>query len=82
MIPFDYISGCVRNDKSVMIILRNNKRMIGKIINYDKHLNLLLENVNEIKFVGENFSELIKIKSKFISKVFLRGDNIVLILII
>ncbi|CAC27096.1 small nuclear ribonucleoprotein SM D2 [Guillardia theta] len=82
MIPFDYISGCVRNDKSVMIILRNNKRMIGKIINYDKHLNLLLENVNEIKFVGENFSELIKIKSKFIPKVFLRGDNIVLILII
>mmetsp|Transcript_17470 Transcript_17470/g.39560 ORF Transcript_17470/g.39560 Transcript_17470/m.39560 type:complete len:83 (-) Transcript_17470:8-256(-) len=82
MTPYDFLTASIKNNKNVMLVLRNNKRIIGKVVNYDKHLNLLLDNVIEIKFNAEKFSDSIKIKSQFMSKVFLRGDNIVLILII
>ena len=58
----------------VLINCRNNKKLLGRIKAYDRHCNMVLENVTEFwTEKGENRQR------KFV-KLFLRGDTVVVIL--
>jgi small nuclear ribonucleoprotein len=56
-------------DKSVLLRLRNNKTVKGNLVDFDVHMNLTL---NDAEDVSEE-------KSTKLGKILLRGDNILAI---
>jgi len=66
--PLDTLN--TARNKTVIVELKNNKQLIGKLKAFDIHINTVLEDVEE-RENGE-------IKRK-LGKVFVRGDTIVLI---
>ena len=71
MIMADEISTLMTNskDKVVLLRLRNNKTVQGTLKDFDIHMNLTLENAED---VSED-------NKKQLGKVLLRGDNILAI---
>ena len=57
-------------DKRIIVELKNNKQYIGKLISFDIHINIVLEDVEE-RFNGEMTRKL--------GNVFIRGDTITVI---
>ena len=57
-------------DKRVLVELKNNKQYIGKLISFDIHVNIVLEDVEE-RANGEMTRKL--------GTVFIRGDTITII---
>ena len=56
-------------DKSLLLRLRNNKTVKGTLIDYDVHMNLTLEDAEDITEESPNK----------LGKILLRGDNILAI---
>ena len=56
-------------NKSILLRLRNNKTVKGNLLDFDVHMNLTLEDVED---VSED-------KSQKLGKILLRGDNILAI---
>ena len=67
----DEISNLMNKNKqkSILLRLRNNKTVKGKLVDYDVHMNLTLENAEDISDE----------KSQKLGKILLRGDNILAI---
>ena len=56
-------------NKSVLLRLRNNKTVKGSLVDFDVHMNLTLDNAEEIS----------EETSQKLGKILLRGDNILAI---
>jgi len=67
----DEISNLMNKNKhkSILLRLRNNKTVKGDLLDFDVHMNLTLENAED---VSED-------KSQKLGKILLRGDNILAI---
>ncbi|KAF7436982.1 mRNA splicing protein [Pleurotus ostreatus] len=96
--PLSVLQQAVRNHTQVLISLRNNKKLLARVKAFDRHSNMVLENVKEVNGASafnvdtykdplQMWTELPKGKNKkpvnkdrFISKMFLRGDSVILIL--
>lgn len=79
--PLSVLQQSVRNHTQILIALRNNKKLLARVKAFDRHSNMVLENVKEMwtevpKGKGKNPVN----KDRFISKMFLRGDSVVLVL--
>ncbi|KAJ3737052.1 hypothetical protein DFJ43DRAFT_1049040 [Lentinula guzmanii] len=79
--PLSVLQQAVRNHAQVLISLRNDKKLLARVKAFDRHCNMVLENVKEM------WTEIPKGKNKkpvnkdrFISKMFLRGDSVILVL--
>ncbi|KAJ3825731.1 hypothetical protein F5878DRAFT_526454, partial [Lentinula raphanica] len=77
--PLSVLQQAVRNHAQVLISLRNDKKLLARVKAFDRHCNMVLENVKEM------WTEIPKGKNKkpvnkdrFISKMFLRGDSVIL----
>ena len=57
-------------DKRIIVDLKNNKQYIGKLISFDIHINIVLEDVEE-RMKGEMVRKL--------NAVFIRADTITVI---
>ena len=57
-------------DKRIIVELKNNKQFIGKLISFDIHINIVLDDVEE-RMNGEMIRKL--------NTVFIRGDTITII---
>ena len=57
-------------DKRIIVELKNNKQFIGKLISFDIHINIVLDDVEE-RMNGEMVRKL--------NTVFIRGDTITII---
>ena len=57
-------------DKRIIVELKNNKQFIGKLVSFDIHINIVLDNVEE-RMNGEMVRKL--------NTVFIRGDTITII---
>lgn len=83
--PFTVLYKAVRNNTQILINVRNNHKLIGRVKAYDRHMNLLLEDVKEMwtetSKGGRNKSSRGTAinKDRYISKMFLRGDSVILI---
>ncbi|KAL0238035.1 hypothetical protein GEMRC1_012509 [Eukaryota sp. GEM-RC1] len=82
--PFSLLLESVKNHSQVLINLRNNRKLIGRVRAFDRHMNMVLESVQEIWTENvpseEDKSKSVpKIHDRFISKMFLRGDSVILI---
>lgn len=82
--PMSLLQNAVNNGNPVVISCRNNHKLIAKVKAFDRHCNLILENVKELwtESVRNNKGKKIKSTSKerFVSKMFLRGDSVVIVL--
>lgn len=66
--PLDALNNA--RGKKVLIECKNNKQLLGKLVAFDIHINLVLEECEE-RFNGEVTRKL--------GQVFIRGDTIVLV---
>lgn len=46
--PLSILQQSVLNQTQVLINCRNNKKLLGRVHSFDRHMNLILENVREM----------------------------------
>uniref|UniRef100_A0A0K0EU86 Small nuclear ribonucleoprotein Sm D2 n=2 Tax=Strongyloides TaxID=6247 RepID=A0A0K0EU86_STRVS len=83
--PLSILTNAVRQNTQVLINCRNNKKLLGRVKAFDRHFNMILEDVRELwtetpkTGKGKKKGQAIA-KDRFISKMFLRGDSVILVL--
>merc|ERR1711916_394145 len=81
--PLSMLADVVKNATQVLISLRNNRKLLCRVRAFDRHFNMVLENVNVFwtekgsKGKGKKRAEDVE-KEMFVSKMFLRGASVVL----
>ncbi|CAH0597665.1 small ribonucleoprotein particle protein SmD2 [Anticarsia gemmatalis] len=82
--PLSVLTQSVKNNTQVLINCRNNKKLLGRVKAFDRHCNMVLENVKEmwteVPRLGKGKKGKAVNKDRFISKMFLRGDSVILVL--
>ncbi|VDK19491.1 unnamed protein product [Anisakis simplex] len=83
--PLSILTQSVKNNAQVMINCRNNRKLLGRVKAFDRHCNMVLENVKEmwteLPKTGKGKKKAKPVaKDRFISKMFLRGDSVILVL--
>lgn len=76
--PMSLINESMISRTPVIISLRNNHKIIARVKAFDRHCNMVLENVKELwtEKRGKNSVNC----ERFISKLFLRGDSVIVVL--
>jgi len=82
--PFAVLYNAVRGNTQILVNVRNNHKILGRVKAYDRHMNLLLEDVKEMwteySKGGKNKQRGTAMnKDRFVSKMFLRGDSVILV---
>lgn len=82
--PFSVLFQAVKNNSQILINVRNNHKLLARVKAYDRHFNLLLEDVKEmwtdVSKGGKGRERRTAInKDRYVSKMFLRGDSVILI---
>ncbi|OEH75852.1 small nuclear ribonucleoprotein [Cyclospora cayetanensis] len=82
--PLTLLSRCVLDNSQVLINCRNNRKLLARVKAFDRHCNLLLTDVremwSEVSRGGGKRKQKVVNRDRFISKLFLRGDAVILIL--
>lgn len=83
--PLSVLTQSVKNNTQVLINCRNNKKLLGRVKAFDRHCNMVLESVKEmwteVPRTGKGKKKVKPVnKDRFISKMFLRGDSVILVL--
>ncbi|KAF2767670.1 Sm-like ribonucleoprotein [Teratosphaeria nubilosa] len=83
--PLSLLQTAVRNHTQVLISCRNNRKLLARVKAFDRHCNMVLENVKEMWSETPRLSDGKKgrpvNKDRFVSKMFLRGDGVILVLL-
>ncbi|KAL7440226.1 hypothetical protein ACHAXM_007031 [Skeletonema potamos] len=88
--PFSVLYKAVKGNTQVLINVRNNHKLLGRVKAYDRHMNLLLEDVKEMwteyskggsksRNNNNNKRGTAINKDRYVSKMFLRGDSVILV---
>lgn len=83
--PLSVLTTSVKANSQVLINLRNNRKLLAHVKAFDRHMNMLLENVKELwteipkTGKGKKGAQPVY-RERFISKMFLRGDSVILVL--
>ncbi|CCI46241.1 unnamed protein product [Albugo candida] len=83
--PLSILMHSVKNNSQVLINVRNNHKLLARVKAFDRHCNMVLENVKEMwtevpkSGKGKKSGKPVN-KDRFVSKLFLRGDSVVLVL--
>ena len=82
--PLSLLAKAVKTNSNVLINCRHNRKLFGKVRAFDRHMNLVLENISEMwtemPKAGKGKRSRAENKERFIPKMFLRGDSIIVIL--
>ena len=83
--PLSVLTQSVKHNTQVLINCRNNRKLLARVKAFDRHFNMVLENVKEMwteaPKTGKGKAKAKPVnKDRFISKMFLRGDSVILIL--
>jgi small nuclear ribonucleoprotein D2 len=83
--PLSLLQTAVRQHAQVLISTRNNRKLLARVKAFDRHCNMVLENVKEMWSETPRNADGKKGKpmnrDRFISKMFLRGDSVILVLL-
>ena len=80
--PLSLLKEAVRTNSQILIYCRNNRKLQGRIRAFDRHMNNILKAVCEVwseMMKGKNKTHKLRNRERYISKMFLRGDSIILI---
>lgn len=84
--PLSILTQSVRNNTQVLVNCRNNRKLLARVKAFDRHCNMVLENVKEMwtelpkSGKGQKKKGKPVNKDRYISKMFLRGDSVILVL--
>lgn len=78
--PLSLLTECVKDGSQVLVSCRNNRKLLGRVRAYDRHCNLVMETVTEIWPETNKKGKASINRDRFIPKMFVRGDSVVLIL--
>ena len=82
--PMSLIQNAVTSSTPIVVSCRNNHKLIGRVKAFDRHCNMVMENVKELwtENVKNGKGKIIKTVSKerFVLKMFLRGDSVIVVL--
>ena len=82
--PLSVLTQSVKNNTQVLINSRNNKKLLARVKAFDRHCNMVLENVKEMwtetPKSGKGKKAKPVNKDRYIAKMFLRGDSVILVL--
>merc|ERR1712142_494479 len=82
--PLRILNESVTNNTQVLINCRNNKKLLGRVKAFDRHFNMVLESVQELwvekpkTAKGQKKAQPVN-KERYISKMFLRGDSVIIV---
>ncbi|KAG0365306.1 Small nuclear ribonucleoprotein Sm D2 [Gamsiella multidivaricata] len=80
--PLSVLQQSVKNHTQILISCRNNRKLLARVKAFDRHCNMVLENVKEmwteVPKAGKGKKLKPVNKERFISKLFLRGDSVIL----
>ena len=83
--PLSVLYDSVKDNSQVIIALRNNRKLLARVKAFDRHCNMVLENVREMwqevpkSGKGKKSKARPVNKDRFINKMFLRGDSVILV---
>jgi len=83
--PLSVLVEAVTNNTQVLVMVRNNKKLFGRVKAFDRHCNMVLVNVKEMwtdtpkTGKGRKKAQAVN-RERYISKMFLRGDSVILVL--
>jgi small nuclear ribonucleoprotein D2 len=78
--PLSVLYESVQSNTQVLINVRNNKKLLGRVKAFDRHCNMVLEDVQEFwSEVPKKGKKAIN-RERYISKMFLRGDSVIMVL--
>ncbi|KAL0491798.1 small nuclear ribonucleoprotein D2 [Acrasis kona] len=82
--PLSVLLESVRNQTQILINCRNNKKLLARVKAFDRHCNMVLENVQEMwteqPKTGKGKAKAKPVnKSRSIPKMFLRGDSVIIV---
>ena len=77
--PTSILKDAVKSGAQILISCRHNKRLLGRVRAFDRHCNMVLEEVTEMWVEYPKKGKPVN-KDRFISKLFLRGDSIITVL--
>mmetsp|Transcript_6775 Transcript_6775/g.9865 ORF Transcript_6775/g.9865 Transcript_6775/m.9865 type:complete len:88 (-) Transcript_6775:129-392(-) len=75
--PYDLLK--VSLDEKIDVKLKENIMLKGILHGYDKHLNMVLEDVEETKTDVNVETEKIEVTKRNIDMLFVRGDTVILV---
>ncbi|KAI8943311.1 mRNA splicing protein [Plenodomus lindquistii] len=83
--PLSILQTAVRSRTQVLISCRNNRKILARVKAFDRHCNMVLENAKEMwtetpRLANGTYGRKVN-KDRFISKLFLRGDSVILVLL-
>jgi small nuclear ribonucleoprotein D2 len=81
--PLSVLKDAVKKNSQILIYCRNNRKIFGRIRAFDRHMNMVLEAVHEIwteMSKSKGRKAVPKNRERFIAKMFLRGDSVILVL--
>jgi len=78
------LTKAVATNSQVMINCRNNRKLLGRIKAFDRHMNMVLEGVIEMwteQPKGNKGQKAHPVnRERYITKMFLRGDSVILVI--
>ena len=82
--PFSVLFNAVKHNEQILVNVRNNHKLLARVKAYDRHMNLLLEDVKEMwtetsKGGKGRTKGTVVNKDRYVSKLFLRGDSVILV---
>eukprot|EP01086_Lenisia_limosa_P003867 TRINITY_DN18610_c0_g1_i1.p2 TRINITY_DN18610_c0_g1~~TRINITY_DN18610_c0_g1_i1.p2 ORF type:complete len:113 (+),score=34.19 TRINITY_DN18610_c0_g1_i1:32-370(+) len=83
--PLSMLTTAVRQQNQVLINCRNNHKLVGRVKAFDRHFNMVLENVREMwtekpkANKGQKRGKAVT-RDRFVSKMFVRGDSVIVVL--
>lgn len=82
--PMSMLVKAVKTNSQVLINCRNNRKLLGRVRAFDRHLNMVLEDVREmwteVPRGGKGKKATPMNKERYIHKLFLRGDSVIVVL--
>merc|ERR1712029_1297253 len=83
--PLSVLTQSVKNNTQVLINCRNNKKLLGRVKAFVRHCNMVLEGVKEmwteLPRTGKGKKKAKPVnKDRYINKMFLSGDSVILVL--
>ena len=78
------LTKAVKTNSQILVNCRNNRKILARIKAFDRHMNMILENACEIwtempkKGKGKRAKPVNR--ERFISKMFLRGDSVIMVI--
>ena len=77
--PLSILMNSATKNTQVLISLRNNHKLLARVKAFDRHCNMVLENVKELWSETNRKGGSATHKDRYIGKMFLRGDNVVIV---